>query len=208
LAYFLSMDELLTRVRRIFNQVGPSKRLLLLLFILVIAIAAVIGSLGGSQGQTIATKSIAPSEASSVHSPTFYVHVVGRVKSPGVYELDVGSRLFDAVVAAGGFTADADQSSVNLARQLTDGEQIVILKLGDQASPSGTANQSAASSMISINRASEAELESLPGVGPALANRIIDWRTANGGFKRKEDLLQVGGIGSKLFAGLEKLITL
>jgi competence protein ComEA len=202
------MDELLTRVRRIFNQVGPSKRLLFLLFALVIAVSAVIGSLGGSQGQTIATKSISPSEASSVHSPTFYVHVVGRVKSPGVYELDVGSRLFDAVLAAGGFTADADQSSVNLARQLTDGEQIVILKLGDRAPSNGTSNQSSASSMISINRASEAELESLPGVGPALANRIIDWRTANGGFKRKEDLLQVGGIGSKLFAGLEKLITL
>jgi competence protein ComEA len=202
------MDELLARVRRIFNQVGPSKRLLLLLFALVIAIAAVIGSLGGSQGQTIVTKSIAPSEESSVHSPTFYVHVVGRVKSPGVYELDVGSRLFDAVLAAGGFTADADQSSVNLARQLTDGEQIVILKLGDQANTNGANGQTGASSTISINRASEAELESLPGVGPALANRIIDWRTANGGFKRKEDLLQVGGIGSKLFAGLQKLITL
>ena len=141
-----------------------------------------------------------------MHSPTFYVHVVGQVKDPGVYELEVGSRLFDAVVAAGGFKDDADQASVNLARPLSDGEQIVVLKLGDQSSSAGSSRVGVTS--ISLNRASESELESLPGVGPALANRIIDWRTANGGFKRKEDLLQVGGIGSKLFASLEKLVSL
>jgi competence protein ComEA len=125
---------------------------------------------------------------------------------PGVYELEVGSRLFDAVVAAGGFMDDADQASVNLARPLSDGEQVIILKLGDQSNNVGS--RSGANEQISLNRASESELESLPGVGPALANRIIDWRTANGGFKRKEDLLQVGGIGSKLFASLEKLVSL
>ena len=202
------MDELVSRARKLLSEVGPSKRLAIILFALVVVIAAAIGSLGGPQAQTIALATSNPTVAASVRSPTFFVHVVGRVKAPGVYELEVGSRLFDAVGAAGGFTSDADQSSVNLARPLSDGEQIVILKLGDQSSVASSNGTGGETPSISINRGSEAELETLPGVGPALANRIIDWRQANGGFKRKEDLLQVGGIGSKLFSSLEKLISL
>ena len=208
MAYFLDMDELLSRARKLLSEVGPSKRLVILIFVLVVGVAAAIGSLAGPQAQTIALATSNPTVAASVRSPTFFVHVVGRVKAPGVYELEVGSRLFDAVGAAGGFTADADQSSVNLARPLSDGEQIVILKLGDQSSVASSNGTGGKTPTISINRGSEAELETLPGVGPALANRIIDWRQANGGFKRKEDLLQVGGIGSKLFSSLEKLISL
>ncbi len=177
-----------------------------LVFVVICALGTMVGTLSISGSQTISSPSSYPTGSAVVHSPTFYVHVVGRVKVPGVYELEVGSRLFDAVVAAGGFMDDADQASVNLARPLSDGEQVIILKLGDQSNNAGA--HSGANAQISLNRASESELESLPGVGPALANRIIDWRTANGGFKRKEDLLQVGGIGSKLFASLEKLVSL
>jgi competence protein ComEA len=201
------MDELLARIKSFIKQPGPSRRLAMLLFGLVAVIALVINSLGGEPSSAISspTQSSSVSGDAQVNSPTFFVHVVGRVKTPGVYSLDVGSRLFDAIVIAGGFLPDADQASVNLARQLTDGEQITVLKIGEQANSSGVA---AGSGIISINRANEAELETLPGVGPALAGRIIEWRTANGGFKQKEDLLQVGGIGDKLFAGLVKLITL
>lgn len=200
------MDELLARGRKWLSEIGPSKKLLALVFAVVCIGAALIGILAAPETKTIASAPSVPTGSSVVHSPTFYVHVVGQVKVPGVYELEVGSRLFDAVVAAGGFKDDADQASVNLARPLSDGEQIVVLKLGDQSSSTGSSRVGTTS--ISLNRASESELESLPGVGPALANRIIDWRTANGGFKRKEDLLQVGGIGSKLFASLEKLVSL
>lgn len=200
------MDDLVARARKYFTQVSTSKKLLALVFVVICALATMVGTLSSSGSQTISAPSGNPTGSAVVHSPTFYVHVVGRVKVPGVYELEVGSRLFDAVVAAGGFMEDADQASVNLARPLSDGEQVIILKLGDQ--PNNVGSHSGANALISLNRASESELESLPGVGPALANRIIDWRTANGGFKRKEDLLQVGGIGSKLFASLEKLVSL
>ncbi len=203
------MDGLLAKARGFLREASPSRKLVLLLIALVALAALLINSLGVDK-PTVVSSPVPSSSGfgqSSVNSPTFYVHIVGRVKSPGVYSLNVGSRLFDAVVAAGGFLNDADQGSVNLARQLTDGEQVIVLKLGVAGTESVNSSGSVLG-LVSLNRGTEAELESLPGVGPALAGRIIDWRQANGGFKRKEDLLQVGGIGDKLFSGLSKLISL
>jgi competence protein ComEA len=225
------MDELLTRLKRSLGEPGQNRKLLIALLVLVAAVVFVINSVSsgsastgsastgypnagpantgysnsgyGSSGSAI-SNSTDPSRP-SVSQPSFYVHIVGEVKTPGVYSLEVGARLFDAIVAAGGFLDDAEQGSVNLARELTDGEQIVVLRRG-QVSASG--QSPGGSNQVSINRASQAELESLPGVGPALASRIIDWRAANGGFKKLQDLLNVGGIGDKLFAGLKKLISL
>ena len=133
-----------------------------------------------------------------------YVHRVGEIKTPGMYQLPLGARLVDAVFAAGGLTADADNSSVNLARELSDGEQIVVFKVGEIAEAGG----SAPGGLISINRATAEQLEELPGIGPALSSRIIAYRDANGGFKTKEDLLNVSGIGDSIFAGFTDLITL
>jgi competence protein ComEA len=133
-----------------------------------------------------------------------YVHIVGEVVSPGMYQLPVGARLVDAVFAAGGLTDQADNSSVNLARQLSDGEQVVVFKIGEVAETGG----SASGGLISINRATAEQLEELPGIGPALSARIIAYRDANGGFKAKEDLLNVSGIGDSIFSGFVDLITL
>lgn len=133
-----------------------------------------------------------------------YVHIVGEIKTPGMYQLPLGARLVDAVFAAGGLTADADNSSVNLARELSDGEQIVVFKVGEIAEAGG----SAPGGLISINRATAEQLEELPGIGPALSSRIIAYRDANGGFKTKDDLLNVSGIGDSIFAGFADLITL
>jgi competence protein ComEA len=133
-----------------------------------------------------------------------YVHIVGEIKTPGMYQLPLGARLVDAVFAAGGLTADADNSSVNLARELSDGEQIVVFKVGEIAEAGG----SAPGGLISINSATAEQLEELPGIGPALSSRIIAYRDANGGFKTKEDLLNVSGIGDSIFAGFTDLITL
>jgi len=141
------------------------------------------------------------SEQISVNQAKIFVHIAGNVKNPGIYQLDSGARVFDVVLLAGGFTKKANQSSVNLARAVTDGEQILI--------GSGNASQQAASqSFISLNQSSSNTLEDLPGVGPALAGRIVDWREANGGFKTKEDLLNAAGIGEKLFSSIKELVTL
>jgi competence protein ComEA len=133
-----------------------------------------------------------------------YVHIVGEVKTPGMYQLPLGARLVDAVFAAGGLTDSADNSSVNLARELSDGEQVVVFSINDQDEAMGTSS----GGLISINRASNKQLEELPGIGPALSARIVAWREANGGFKSIEDLLKVSGIGENLLSGVMDLVTL
>ena len=135
---------------------------------------------------------------------SLFVHVVGEVENPGMYQLSLGARLVDAVFAAGGLTKKADHSSVNLAREISDGEQIFVMAEGEQ----GAAFSSGQQGLVSLNRSMEAELETLPGIGPALAARIIAWREANGGFKKVEDLQKVSGIGEKLLAGLKEQVTL
>jgi competence protein ComEA len=141
---------------------------------------------------------------SAVIEQYLYVHIVGEVVTPGMYQLPLGARLVDAVFAAGGLTEFADNSSVNLARELSDGEQVFVSSVNQQSETLGTSS----GGLISINRASDKELEELPGIGPALSARIIAWREANGGFKSIEDLLKVSGIGENLLSGIKDSVTL
>jgi competence protein ComEA len=132
------------------------------------------------------------------------VHVAGAVKSPGVYELPDGSRVTDAVSAAGGAASDADLDALNLAALLTDGLKIYVPKVGE-APPQNVAGEG--SSIVNLNTASAAELEELPGIGPVLAQRIIDFRTKRGRFTSVRQLMEVDGIGPKKFESLEDLVT-
>ena len=185
-----------------------NRRLFLFVFVFAMTIGAILISLNSAKPYESTSESVTIEEpSSSIEEPSVFVHVVGEVEKPGIYIVATRARVFDAIIAAGGFTKSADQSTVNLAREVSDGEQVVVMAAGAQ-SGSATAQTSAQAALISLNRASQLELEALPGVGPTLAGRMIDWRTANGGFKKKEDLLKVSGIGNKMFDGMKDLVTL
>lgn len=133
------------------------------------------------------------------------VHVAGLVRRPGVVTLSPGARVIDAIDGAGGAAAGADLGSVNLARLVTDGEQVRVRASGEPAPADPTATTGAP---ISLNTAGAIELEALPGVGPVLAGRIVDWRTKHGRFSSIEELREVSGIGEKLYAALAPLVRL
>ncbi|MEV7633316.1 ComEA family DNA-binding protein [Microbacterium sp. NPDC089318] len=143
-----------------------------------------------------------------------YVHVLGEVVAPGLYIVDPEARLVDALAAAGGTLASADLQAVNLARPLSDGEQIVVPKVGAQPPPGGSGapgtgagpGADGAAGAVDLNTADQAALETLPRIGPALAQRIIDWRDENGRFRSVDDLLAVPGIGEKLLAGVREKV--
>jgi competence protein ComEA len=130
-----------------------------------------------------------------------------------VYALAEGSRVKQAVEAAGGFTANADRDRVNLAAGLADGEQLYVPRVGEAVPatvaaprPTPRAQSTGPAGPVNINTASLVELDTLPGIGPALAQRIIDDRTANGPFQSPEDIKRVHGIGDALYEQIKGLI--
>ncbi len=144
-------------------------------------------------------------DAGTAPASALYVHVAGAVAFPGLYRLPAAARVVDAVAAAGGFGPDADPAGVNLARTVSDGEQLVVPRIGEAPPASGDAPAGAAppaDGVIDLNAADAAALDTLPRIGPALAERILQWREENGRFTSVDDLLAVPGIGEKLLAGL------
>lgn len=163
--------------------------------------AVLVASLG-DHGSTAEVARPQPT-ASAGPGGAIYVHILGAVERPGLYELREGARAVDAVAAAGGFLDTADHTQLNLARFVVDGEQIVVPVMG-AAPPAGGG---ASDGKVNLNTADAAALETLPRVGPALAERIVAWREANGRFAAVEDLLNVSGIGDKTFEGLKDHVT-
>lgn len=153
-----------------------------------------------------------PGDGVEVSSPsrTALVHVAGLVRRPGVYRLGPGARVRDAVRRAGGATRKGDANAINLAAPVQDGTQVIVPpKAGGAvvAAPGG-AGAGATGAPVSLNSATAEQLETLDGIGPALAARIIEYRTRQGGFRSVEDLGQVSGIGPKRLAALRGKVQL
>lgn len=182
----------------LFNSSEPTEQLL---------------SVETEQEQLGAPPSTPPPEPDTAQTLT--VHVVGEVNRPGVYELPSGSRINDAIQAAGGMNSEARPELLNLASVLVDGQQIFLPGPQDAGIPPGFApagsaqpSQSGqpADGLININQADAETLTRLPGIGPALAGRIIDFREANGPFTSVEELDEVTGIGPVLVGKLQDLV--
>lgn len=181
--------------------------------VLVIAALAVTVAIGILRGAAAPVEQVVVDEgrADAATPASLYVHVSGAVAAPGIYVLASGARVVDAVAAAGGFAPTADDGAVNLARPVTDGEQLHVPAQGEAAeaggvASSGGAGPSGGDGRVNLNSADVAALDTLPRIGPALAQRIIDWREENGRFTSVEDLLAVPGIGDKMLEALRDLV--
>jgi competence protein ComEA len=188
---------------------------------LVDASRAAAPSAGAAAAAASGGGSVSSVGGSAGASSQIVVDVVGKVRRPGVYRLAAGSRVVDAVAAAGGATPGLDLTSVNLARRVADGEQVAIgvpptaeassNAGGAGGTASGTTSDSAGAggtgtSPVDLNTATLGQLDGLPGVGPVLAQRILDWRAAHGRFAAVADLRKVTGIGDAKFADLAPLV--
>jgi competence protein ComEA len=188
------------------------------------AAAATVPSTGvvtGAPG-AVAGAAGAAGAAGSAASAEIVVHVVGQVLRPGLVRLRAGARVADAIKQAGGARPGADLSALNLARPVTDGEQIRVPRPGESAAALGPGSGGGgggapaagggagapSGTPVSLNTADAAGLDALPGVGPVLAQRIIDWRAEHGRFTSVDELGEVSGIGDKLLGRLRPLVTL
>ena len=191
--------------------------------VLVLVALAVTVGIGIWRGQSAPVEHVtAPPQATepaTAVASDAYVHVSGAVRAPGLYVVGADARVIDAVSAAGGladdadaeaisaYLADRDASAINLARPVTDGEQLVVPVEGEAPPAGPSAGSGSAPGLVSVNTADAAALEELPGIGPALAARIIDWRDTEGPFATVDDLLAVSGIGPKVLESLRDLVT-
>jgi competence protein ComEA len=175
---------------------------------------------GGAAPSARAVRS-GPDGAGSVQiarpaAPAATVHVAGAVRRPGVYRLPANARVQDAVRRAGGARPGADVNAINLAAKVADGQQVVVpkpaaagsagLAAGGGAGPAGAGGETGAAGPVSLNSATAEQLDTLDGVGPATARKIIEWRTQHGGFRSVADLGQVPGIGPKKLAALREQV--
>lgn len=192
------------------------------LVVAIVALAAV--GLVGGYGVAMRAKPKAERISLSTSGPgagatngggrQLYVHVGGAVHRPGLYEIADGSRIFDAVRAAGGATDRADLDSLNLASKVKDGDKVLVpARVEPGADPPaggaapGAGGAPSAGGLINLNSATIEQLDSLPGVGPSTAQKIIDYRTQHGGFRSVDQLMEVPGIGPSKFAELKDKVT-
>jgi competence protein ComEA len=180
---------------------NEQRRAVIALSLVAILIAGVLFL--SSRGEAVENPAIKVIE--SAPSKMLLVHVAGEVKRPGVYPVIDGSRVVDALSAAGGAKKGVDLSVINLARKVVDGEQIYLGVKPEEKKKAGTKSFSGT---VYVNRASVSQFDSLSGIGPVLARRIVDYRSANGPFVDIADLQKVPGIGTKTFERIKSKLSL
>jgi competence protein ComEA len=200
-------------------RLDPGRAGLRVLAALAVAVALTAGVIAwlnrpevepiGGVAPAVTTASVA---APSPAGPAVVVAVAGRVRKPGLLRLPAGARVADVLDAAGGVLPGTDISFLNLARKVNDGELIVVgvtppPGVGPAGDGSGADGGAPAGGPVNLNTAGLDQLQTLPGVGPVLAQRILDYRTSHGGFRSVADLRQVSGIGDARFAQLKDLVT-
>lgn len=196
-------------------RTDPGRRGAAALLVVAVVAAAVVGLLmwrGRPQPEAVAPPAVlasAPIGASTTSPASIVVAVTGKVRRPGVVTVAAGARVIDAVQAAGGPLPGADLETLNLARKLADGELVTVGVPGvAPVAGAGPAQGGAPATTgpVDLNTATLAELDTLPGVGPVLAQRILDWRTAHGQFAAVDQLADVPGIGASRMAQLRDLV--
>jgi competence protein ComEA len=174
----------------------------------VVLLLFVIRHLGGGSAAPAVTPLPAPVRAKPAAAKLLVVDVAGAVRRPGLYRLRSGSRIDDAIAAAGGSTPKAQLDSVNLAAPIADGEQVVVPRRGaaGAAAPGAPSAGSSPSAPLDLNSATLEQLEALPGIGPVTAQKILDYRQAHGAFHSVAELQGVPGIGPAHMAQLKGLV--
>lgn len=180
------------------------KRGLTILFALTIGLGGFYFLNSRPQAEPVVIQELAPAITESA-TARLIINVAGKVKNPGVYQLPQGSRVVDAIEAAGKQLKGVDISDINLARILVDGEQILV---GGSRVASGKAapKKITADNPLDINRASIAQLDTLPGIGPVTAQRIIDYRTKVGRINTVDELKKISGLGGAKFEEIKNLL--
>jgi len=184
-----------------------------LAYAVVLLVALTIGGrvvLGGNEARPAASVGSVALDVEEEPARRLIVHVAGAVNHPGLYELDEGSRIDDAIAEAGGARPKAALELVNLAAPVADGQQVLVPLRGAAVAAGGgeSGGPSAPGSKVSLNSATIEQLDALPGIGPVTAQQIIDFRTANGGFGSIEELDAVPGIGPSRLEQLRELVSL
>ena len=148
----------------------------------------------------------AETESACAEPEMIYVYICGHLRQPDVYSLAAGTRLYEAIEAAGGAADDADLQQLNLADQLTDGQRIYVPAEGETAADPEYTEDEVSNGLVNINTATAEQLQTLPGIGQAKANAIVAYREANGNFSSTEDLRNVPGIKEGVFGQIQSLI--
>jgi competence protein ComEA len=204
-------DERLESLQNRFGLSHLNRWVLVIVALLVAAVGLAVTLLSWPDSEPAATAPAVAPEATA-ETKTIVVSVAGAVNDPGIVELDAGARVADAIEAAGGLTEGADPGFLNLARVVADGDLVAVPDAaassaaapvsGDDSGGAGTGG------LVNVNVASAAELDALNGIGPVLAERIIEYREANGSFQSLDELSEVSGIGTALLEQLREQVTL